>query len=162
MADKLKVVINDEQKDIKVQTGIRMLLRRCCHAVLENEDYKGSAKIGITFTDNKRLENRCLSKFGVKPKHEFFSQASEGKQQYSEKVEEFSNLGDIFISFEKAMEIADKHNNTIREHLALITAYGVLELLGYGQDRVGINERVDLAMYQLGLPSSSIYNIMDT
>lgn len=32
--EKIKVVIENKQKSIKIPTGIRLLIRRCCHAVL--------------------------------------------------------------------------------------------------------------------------------
>ena len=36
---KVKVVIENKQKTVKVPTGMRMLMRRCCTAVLENEHF---------------------------------------------------------------------------------------------------------------------------
>ena len=38
MADKIRVVITNNQKTVKVPTGIRMLVRRCCNAVLQLGD----------------------------------------------------------------------------------------------------------------------------
>lgn len=35
--ESVKVVISNDQKAVKVPTGIRLLIRRCCHAVLELE-----------------------------------------------------------------------------------------------------------------------------
>ena len=35
MADKIKVVITNKQKAVKIPTGIRMLVRRRCNAVLK-------------------------------------------------------------------------------------------------------------------------------
>ena len=32
--DKIKVIITNKQKDVKIPTGLRMLIRRCCNAVL--------------------------------------------------------------------------------------------------------------------------------
>ncbi len=155
MADKLKVVITDEQKEIKVETGIRMLLRRCCHAVLENEGYKGSAKIGITFTDNERLEERSQKYRGEDARYEVLSLPNESEDEDSD----MPFIGDVYISFEKAIETADKQNDTLKRHLARVTAYGVLELLGYEHQNNDIYDKTDLAMYQLGLPSSSMYYI---
>ena len=114
MADKLKVVITDDQKEVKVQTGTRMLIRRCCHAVLENERFPGSAEIGITFTDNQRLNEYCIEHFGRK---------------------------------------------AVASHVAFTTAHGVLALLGYSpddeRDKAYVRDRVELIMYQLGIPISS-------
>ena len=32
--DKIKVIITNKQKDVKIPTGLRMLIRRCCNACL--------------------------------------------------------------------------------------------------------------------------------
>ena len=32
---KVKVLIKNEQKDVKIPTGIRLLIRRCCNAALQ-------------------------------------------------------------------------------------------------------------------------------
>ena len=42
MADnKIKVIITNKQKAVKIPTGIRMLIRRCCNAVLQLEKFEG-------------------------------------------------------------------------------------------------------------------------
>ena len=62
MADnKIRVVITNKQKTVKIPTGIRMLVRRCCNAVLQLEKFEGPAEISVTFTDNKGIENLTSS-----------------------------------------------------------------------------------------------------
>ena len=56
MADKIKVIITNKQKTVKIPTGIRMLVRRCCNAVLQLEKFQGPAEISVTFTDNKGIQ----------------------------------------------------------------------------------------------------------
>lgn len=34
MTDKIRVIISNSQKEVKIPTGLRMLVRRCCNAVL--------------------------------------------------------------------------------------------------------------------------------
>ena len=34
---KVKVMITNNQTEVKIPVGIRLLVRRCCHAVLEYE-----------------------------------------------------------------------------------------------------------------------------
>lgn len=53
--DTVKVMISNEQKKVKIPTGIRLLIRRCCHAVLELENFDGSAEVSVTFVDNERI-----------------------------------------------------------------------------------------------------------
>ena len=52
---KVKVVIENKQKSIKVPTGMRMLMRRCCHAVLENEHFGEAAQVDISIVDNEQI-----------------------------------------------------------------------------------------------------------
>ena len=57
MADnKIRVVITNKQKTVKIPTGIRMLVRRCCNAVLQLEKFEGPAEISVTFTDNAGIQ----------------------------------------------------------------------------------------------------------
>ena len=46
--DKLKVLISNRQKARKIPSGIRLLIRRCCHAVLESENFQGSAEVSVS------------------------------------------------------------------------------------------------------------------
>ena len=39
LEDKIKVVIVNRQAKVKIPTGIRMLVRRCCNAVLKLENF---------------------------------------------------------------------------------------------------------------------------
>ena len=58
--ESVKVVISNDQKAVKVPTGIRLLIRRCCHAVLELEHFEGSEEVSVRFVDNE--QNRELNK----------------------------------------------------------------------------------------------------
>ena len=42
--DAVKVVISNDQKAVKIPTGIRMLIRRCCQCRLELENFEGSVR----------------------------------------------------------------------------------------------------------------------
>ena len=46
-----KVLIANEQKAVKVPSGLRILIRRACNAVLEYEHFEGAAEISVTFVD---------------------------------------------------------------------------------------------------------------
>ena len=54
--EKIKVVIENKQKAVKIPTGIRLLMRRCCHAVLELEHFEGSAEVDISIVDNAEIQ----------------------------------------------------------------------------------------------------------
>ena len=53
--DKIKVVITNKQKKEKIPTGIRMLVRRACAAVLTGEGFGHPAEVGVTFVDDEEI-----------------------------------------------------------------------------------------------------------
>ena len=53
--DKIKVNIENKQKTIKIPTGVRLLIRRCCHAVLQHEGFDGSAEVDVSLVDNEQI-----------------------------------------------------------------------------------------------------------
>ena len=60
-----KVLITNSQKAVKVPSGLRILIRRACNAVLEYEHFDEPAEISVTFVDNAaiaELNNQYLNK----------------------------------------------------------------------------------------------------
>ena len=53
--NQVKVIISNDQKAAKIPSGIRLLIRRCCHAVLEEENFDGSAEVSVRFVDNETI-----------------------------------------------------------------------------------------------------------
>ena len=54
--EKVRVIIDNRQKAVKIPTGLRMLVRRCCNAVLRMENFSEPAEISVTFVDNKQIQ----------------------------------------------------------------------------------------------------------
>ena len=52
MKEKIKVIITNDQKEVKIPTGVRLLVRRCCNAVLTFENFSEPAEISVTFVDD--------------------------------------------------------------------------------------------------------------
>ena len=50
-----KVLITNSQKAVKVPSGLRILIRRACNAVLEFEHFEAPAEISVTFVDNAAI-----------------------------------------------------------------------------------------------------------
>ena len=44
MTESIKVLITNRQKDVKIPSGIRLLIRRCCHAVLAAGAVRATAR----------------------------------------------------------------------------------------------------------------------
>ena len=53
--ESLKVLISNKQKEVKIPTGMRLLIRRCCNAVLVLENSEGIAEVSVSFVNNAQI-----------------------------------------------------------------------------------------------------------
>lgn len=164
MADKIKVVITNKQKAVKIPTGIRMLVRRCCNAVLKLENFEGPAEISVTFTDNAGIRelNKQYRDKDIDTDVLSFPMGENGV--YGIDMETGAKiLGDVVISMEKARDQAERFGHSFQREVGYLTAHSVLHLLGYDHidnlEKVRMREKEELVMEQLGLPASSSYII---
>ncbi|MBQ1349321.1 MAG: rRNA maturation RNase YbeY [Ruminococcus sp.] len=162
MADKIKVIITNKQKTVKIPTGIRMLVRRCCNAVLKLEKFEGPAEISVTFTDNAGIRelNRQYRDKDIDTDVLSFPMGENGV--YDVDMETGAKiLGDVVISMEKARDQAERFGHSFQREVGYLTAHSVLHLLGYDHidnlEKVRMREKEELVMEQLGLPASSSY-----
>lgn len=165
MTDKIRVIITNKQKEVKIPTGLRMLVRRCCNAVLKMEEFKGSAEISVTFVNNqdiRTLNAQYRDKDSVTDVLSF--PMGENGVYDIDPTTGAQILGDVVISVEKAFEQASLYGHSLQREVGYLTAHSVLHLLGYdhetnGLDKVRMREKEEYVMDQLGLPSSSSYVI---
>ena len=164
MADKIKAVITNKQKAVKIPTGIRMLVRRCCNAVLKLENFEGPAEISVTFTDNAGIRelNKQYRDKDIDTDVLSFPMGENGV--YDIDMETGAKiLGDVVISMEKARDQAERFGHSFQREVGYLTAHSVLHLLGYDHidnlEKVRMREKEELVMEQLGLPASSSYII---
>ena len=52
---KVKVMVKNNQTEVRVPVGIRMLIRRCCQAVLVVEHFKQDAEVSVSFVSNAEI-----------------------------------------------------------------------------------------------------------
>lgn len=161
--EKIRVVIDNKQKEVKIPTGLRMLVRRCCNAVLRMENFEDPAEISVTFVNNGQIQelNKQYRSKDVPTDVLSFPMGENGV--YDENHATGAKiLGDIVISMEKAVEQADRYGHSLEREVGYLTAHSMLHLLGYdhengGMDRVHMREKEEQVMTQLGLPSTSSY-----
>lgn len=167
MIDKIKVIISNDQKEVKIPTGLRMLVRRCCTAVLVNEEFRGSAEISVRFVDDKEI--RLLN---LKHRENDSSTDVLSFPLGIEGVYDINNdtgaqlLGDIVISVEHAVEQAERYGHTLQREIAYLTVHSMLHLLGYDHEEGGLaqvrmREKEETALTQLGLKRNSSYYMED-
>jgi len=133
MADnKIRVVITNKQKTVKIPTGIRMLVRRCCNAVLQLEKFQGPAEISVTFTDNTGIKelNKQYRDKDIETDVLSFPMGENGV--YDTDMETGAKiLGDVVISMEKARDQAELYGHSLQREIGFLTVHSMLHLLGY-------------------------------
>ena len=140
--DKLKVLISNKQKSVKIPSGIRLLIRRCCHAVLELEGFEGSAEVSVSFITNSEIRelNAQYRKKDVETDVLSFPLGENGIYDKNEETGAYM-LGDIVISAEKAFEQANLYGHTIQREIGFLTVHSMLHLLGYDHEGGGLEAR---------------------
>ena len=165
--DKIRVIITNKQKAVKIPTGLRMLVRRCCNAVLRLEEFKGSAEISVTFVDNEQIKeyNKQYRDKDSVTDVLSFGMGEDGKYDIDPETGA-QILGDVVISMEKALEQAKRFDHSLQREVGYLTAHSVLHLLGYdheggGIESVRMREKEETVLTQLGLPRSGSYYMGD-
>ena len=163
MKDKIKVIITDNQKDVKIPTGTRMLVRRCCNAVLKNEQFQGSAEISVKFVNDEEIHTLNRDFRNVDRPTDVLSFPLGQDGVYDVNLDTGAKmLGDIVISVETAKRQSTEYGHSFEREMAFLTVHSMLHLLGYdhengGLEAVRMREREELVLTQIGLPRSNSY-----
>ncbi len=155
--DKTKVMITNKQKAVKIPTGIRMLVRRACLAVLKGEGFDSSAEISVTFVDNEQIKvlNRDFRNIDSSTDVLSFPLGENGI--YDSNPETGAKLlGDIVISLQKAVSQAEEYGHTFQREVAFLTVHSMLHLLGYdhvdgGMEAEIMREKEEEVLLNMGL-----------
>lgn len=163
--DKIRVIINNKQKEIKIPTGLRMIVRRSCNAVLRLEEFKGSAEVSVTFVNNEQIKelNKQYRDKDAATDVLSFPMGKDGKYDIDPNTGA-QILGDVVISMEKAVEQAKKYGHSMQREVGYLTAHSVLHLLGYehengGPEKALMREKEDIVMSQMGFPGTFSYTL---
>ena len=167
MAYKVKVVITNDQKSVKVPKGLRMLIRRCCTAVLVMEEFKGDAEVSVRIVDNEKIRelNKTYRNIDASTDVLSFPLGVDGKYDVNLSTGE-AELGDIVLSLETAMEQAERYGHSLDREVGYLTVHSMLHLLGYdhengGLELVRMREKEEKALAALGLSRNGNYYMED-
>ncbi len=161
--DKTKVIISEEQKEVKIPTGTRLLMRRCCNAVLDMEGFTDRAEVNILFVDSERIRQENKKHRNVDSVTDVLSfPLGENGQYDTNPATGAKMLGDILICVSRAFEQAEQFGHSFRREIAYLTAHSMLHLLGYdheagGLESVHMREKEEAVMIMLGLPRNGSY-----
>lgn len=163
----VKVIISNDQKNIKIPTGIRMLIRRCCHAVLELENFDGSAEVSVRFVNNEQIRVLNSQYRNIDKATDVLSFPLGENGIYDVNMDTGAKiLGDIVISIEKAFEQAELYNHPLQREIGFLTVHSMLHLLGYdhengGLEEVHMREKEETVLTQIGWKRDNSYYMGD-
>lgn len=155
-ADKVRVIITDDQKKIHFPTGLRMQIRRACIAVLRNEDFSGDAEIAVTFVDNDEIRrlNKEYRDIDSVTDVLSFPMGEDGVYDVNPKTGA-KMLGDVVISMQKAHEQSLDFDHSFEREVCYLTVHSVLHLLGYDhmvpEDKTVMRSKEEAVMQAMGL-----------
>ena len=160
-----KVLISNRQKAVKVPSGLRILIRRACNAVLEFEKFDGPAEVSVTFVDNPQIAE-LNAQYRNKPTPTdvlSFPLGQDGVYDINQETG-CKMLGDVVISMERAVEQAELYGHPLQREVAFLTVHSMLHLLGYdhevgGLEAVRMREKEEAVLIQLGLPRTVSYTV---
>ncbi|MBP3937472.1 MAG: rRNA maturation RNase YbeY [Clostridia bacterium] len=162
-SEKIKVNIVNKQKAVKIPTGLRMIIRRCCHATLVLEQFDGAAEVEVSIVDNEQIReiNAAHRQMDLVTDVLSFPLGEEGT--YDENPATGAKmLGDIVISLERAAEQAVSFGHSLQREVGYLTTHSMLHLLGYdhvggGIEAVRMREKEEAVMTRVGLPRDTSY-----
>lgn len=158
-----KVYITNHQNAIKIPSGIRLLIRRACNAVLQMERFPQTAEISVTFVDNAEIAE-LNGQYRNKPQPTdvlSFPLGVDGQYDMNNETGAVM-LGDVVISMERAMEQAELYGHSLQREVAFLTVHSMYHLLGYdheqgGLEAVRMREKEESTLIKLGLPRTISY-----
>lgn len=165
---KIKVIIVNDQKEIKIPSGIRMLIRRCCTATLQETNLLNvGTEVSVKLVDNLQIKtlNREYRRINKETDVLSFPQYHPeelAQQQPSETI----SLGDIVISVPQAFQQASYYGHTIQREIGFLTVHAMLHLLGYDHEQGGLaavqmREKEETVLKKLGIPWGASYVLED-
>lgn len=163
MNEKLRVIIDNQQNVMKIPTGVRMLVRRCCKAVLANEGFTDIAEISVTFVDDDTIHQLNKKHRNIDKSTDVLSFPMGENGEYDVNLDTGAKvLGDIIISIEHAYAQAEKYGHTLQREIGFLTVHSLLHLLGYdhengGLEAVKMREKEEAVLTRVGLKRNGSY-----
>ncbi len=161
--DRTKVTIVNKQKEVKIPTGIRMLCRRACAAVLKGEGIVGNVEIDISFVNDEEILrlNKDFRNIDASTDVLSFPLGDNENKEINPATNAWM-LGDVIISVEHAVRQAEEYGHSIQREIAFLTVHSVLHLLGYDHVNGGIEaetmrEKEENVLLEMGLTREVVF-----
>lgn len=154
---KVKVIIQNQQKAVKIPTGMRMLIRRSCAAVLDNQNFADPAEVVVTFVDDEAIHQLNAQFRNIDRSTDVlsFPLGENGKYDLDPETQALQ-LGDIVISVEHALRQSEEYGHSFEREMSFLTVHSMLHLLGFdhvngGMEAAIMRDTEDAVMTALGV-----------
>jgi probable rRNA maturation factor len=160
---RIKVYIKNQQSTVKVPVGIKMLIRRCCQAVLTTENFNHNTEVSVSFVNNAEIQKlNKLYRGKDTPTDVLSFPLSEGDNYDINEETGFVVLGDVVISLEMAVKQADMFGHSLEREVGFLTVHSMLHLLGYDHETSSLDERImrekeEEVLEKLGISRDATY-----
>ena len=115
---KVKVMITNNQTEVKIPVGIRLLVRRCCHAVLEYEGHNDDFEVSVSFVNDEQIHELNKEHRNIDRSTDVlsFPLGENGDFDMNHETGAFL-LGDIVISLETAYRQAEIYGHSLEREI---------------------------------------------
>lgn len=160
---KLKVMIRNNQRAVKIPVGLRLLIRKCCQAVLLTEKFENDAEVSVSFVDNAEIRrlNRIYRDKDKSTDVLSFPLGENGVYDVNNETGAYL-LGDVVISMETAVKQAHIYGHSLEREVGFLTVHSMLHLLGYDHetsalDAAKMHEKEELILESLGISRDATF-----
>ena len=158
----VKVNINSKQKEIKIPTGTRLLIRKACNATLNFENFGDSAEVDVTLVNDEQIKEMNFKFRNIDSSTDVLSFPLGENGVFDINPETKAKmLGDIVISIEHAVAQAELYGHSLEREVAFLTVHSMLHLLGYdhvngGLEQTIMREKEEAVLDALGLAINKV------
>lgn len=160
---KVKVLIRNNQREVKIPVGLRLLVRKCCQAVLTAEKFQDPAEVSVSFVDNAEIRklNRAYRNKDKSTDVLSFPLGENGVYDLNNETGAYL-LGDVVISMETAVKQAHIYGHSLEREVGFLTVHSMLHLLGYDHetsplDAAKMHEKEEIILDSLGISRDATF-----
>lgn len=160
---KVKVMIRNNQREVKIPVGLRLLVRKCCQAVLATENFNKDAEVSVSFVNNNEIRqlNRVYRDKDKPTDVLSFPLGENGVYDLNNETGAYL-LGDVVISMETAVKQAHIYGHSLEREVGFLTVHSMLHLLGYDHetsalDAAKMHEKEEIILESLGISREATF-----
>ena len=139
----VKVNISVKNKQIKMPTGARLLIRKACNATVAFEGIEGPCEVDVSIVDDNIIRDMNSKFRNIDNPTDVLSFPLGVNGEFDVNPETNAKmLGDIVISYDHALTQADLYGHGLEREIAFLTVHSMLHLLGYDHVNGGLEQTV--------------------